>query len=106
MVAEWKEKIKEKQKNLDRQTRCRASAPHEEELKLIEGEIKRQQKLLADNEKAIASIVERLNQVPGVEVALGAIERDYQTKKAALRSARAATAKNHARCGRDHSTTG
>ena len=39
--------------------------------------------MLADNEKAIASIVERINNVPGVEVALGAIEREYQTKKAA-----------------------
>jgi hypothetical protein len=50
---------------------------------MIEGEIKRQQKLLDDNEKAIAGIVERINNVPGVEVALGAIERDYQTKKGA-----------------------
>ena len=81
MVAEWKEKIKEKQKNLTDKPDVGIGAA-QEELKLIEGEIKRQQKLLADNEKAIASIVERLNQVPGVEVALGAIERDYQTKKA------------------------
>ncbi len=35
------------------------------------------------NEKAIAGIIQRINNVPGVEVALGAIERDYQTKKAA-----------------------
>jgi hypothetical protein len=55
----------------------------EEELKLVDGEIKRQQKQLADNDTAIASTVDRLNQIPGVEVALGAIERDYQTKKAA-----------------------
>jgi polysaccharide chain length determinant protein (PEP-CTERM system associated) len=82
MVAEWKEKIKEKQKNLTDRPDVGIGAA-QEELKLIEGEIKRQQKLLADNEKSIASIVERLNQVPGVEVALGAIERDYQTKKAA-----------------------
>ncbi|HEY9500669.1 MAG TPA: hypothetical protein VIR01_03435, partial [Pyrinomonadaceae bacterium] len=81
MISEWKEKIKAKQKNLTDRPDVGIGAA-QEELKLIEGEIKRQQKLLADNEKAIGSIVERLNQVPGVEVALGAIERDYQTKKA------------------------
>lgn len=79
-IADWKEKIKEKQKNLTDRPDVGIGAL-QEELRLIEGEIKRQQKLLADNEKAIASIVDRLNQVPGVEVALGAIERDYQTKK-------------------------
>ena len=82
MLAEHKEKIKEKQKSLSERPDVGIGAAIEE-LKLIEGEIKRQQKLLTDNEKAIAGLVERLNQVPGVEVALGAIERDYQTKKAA-----------------------
>ena len=80
-IADWKEKIEAKRKKLSDRPDVVIGA-HEQELKMIEGEIKRQQKLLADNEKAIASIVERLNQVPGVEVALGAIERDYQTKKA------------------------
>lgn len=80
MIAEWKEKIAAKQKKLS-DTPDVSYGAAQEELRLIEGEIKRQQKLLGDNEKAIASIVERLNQVPGVEVALGAIERDYQTKK-------------------------
>ena len=82
MIDEWKEKIKEKQKKLQGRPDVTIGAAVEE-LKLIEGEIKRQQKLLSDNEGAIASIVDRLNQVPGVEVALGAIERDYQTRKAA-----------------------
>lgn len=82
MISEWQEKIKEKQKSLSQRPNL-AVKTAEEELRLIEGEIKRQQKLLADNEQAIATIVGRLNQVPGVEVALGAIERDYQTKKAA-----------------------
>ena len=82
MIGEWKEKIKEKQKRLSETPDVQIGA-QQEELKIIESEIRRQQKLLGDNEKAIAGIVERLNQVPGVEVALGAIERDYQTKKAA-----------------------
>lgn len=82
MVGEWKEKIKEKQEKLEKRPNLSASSV-EAEIKLAEGEIKRQQKLLADNEKSIAGIVERINNVPGVEVALGAIERDYQTKKGA-----------------------
>ena len=83
MIAEWKEKIKEKQDKLAKRPNLSSSAV-EAEIKLAEGEIVRQQKLLAENEKQISAIVERLNNVPGVEVALGAIERDYQTKKAAL----------------------
>src|SRR5215217_8390665 len=83
MVAEWKEKIKEKQAKLEKRPDLAASSV-EAEIKLAEGEIKRQQKLLAENEKQIGSIVERINNVPGVEVALGAIERDYQMKKTAL----------------------
>jgi polysaccharide chain length determinant protein (PEP-CTERM system associated) len=82
MVDDWKEKIEQKKKRLKDSPNVAIGAA-EEELRLVDGEIKRQQKLLADNEGAIAGIVDRLNQVPGVEVALGAIERDYQTKKAA-----------------------
>lgn len=85
MIDEWQEKIKEKQKRLSGKTDLGIGVA-EAELKLIDGEIKRQQQLLADNDSGIASIVDRLNQVPGVEVQLGAIERDYQTKKAAYDS--------------------
>jgi polysaccharide chain length determinant protein (PEP-CTERM system associated) len=82
MIDEWKEKIEDKRRKLKDSPNVALGAA-EEELRLVDGEIKRQQRLLAENEKAIAGIVDRLNQVPGVEVALGAIERDYQTKKAA-----------------------
>ena len=50
---------------------------------MTEGDIKRAQKLLDDNEKQIGGLIQRINQVPGAEVQLGAIEREYQTKKAA-----------------------
>ena len=81
-VREWKENIKAKQEKLEKRPNLSAGGV-ESEIKLVEGEIKRQQKLLADNETSIGQIVERINNVPGVEVALTAIERDYQTKKAA-----------------------
>jgi polysaccharide chain length determinant protein (PEP-CTERM system associated) len=83
MIAEWKEKIAEKQKNLERRPDI-AAKNTEAEIKLIESEIKRQQGLLAKNEQAINDIVGRINNVPGVEVALSAIQRDYETKKTAL----------------------
>lgn len=82
MVSEWKDKIREKEERLKKHPDMSAGAV-KAEIRLIEGEIKRQQNLLSTNEKQIGSIVERINSVPGVEVALGAIERDYQTKKAA-----------------------
>lgn len=81
MIADWKDKIKTKQERLTKHPNLTISAA-ENEIKLAESEIKRQQRLLEQNEKQIGSIVERINNVPGVEVALSAIERDYQTKKA------------------------
>ena len=83
MVAEWKDKIKEKKARLEGKPSAQLNAV-QNEIKLIDGEIKRQQALLIQNETNIASLVTRINNVPGVEVQLSAIERDYQTKKAAL----------------------
>jgi polysaccharide chain length determinant protein (PEP-CTERM system associated) len=83
MIAEWKDKIKDKEERL-RKNPDVAYAAAEQEIKLTEGEIKRQQALLAQNETSIGSIIERINKVPGVEVSLSALERDYQVKKAAL----------------------
>ena len=82
MIAEWKDKIKEKTERLDKLPDLNASAV-EAEIKMTEGEIKRQQDILAQNDKAIGSITERINLFPGVEVQLGALERDYNTQKAA-----------------------
>ena len=83
MIAEWKDKIKEKKARLEGKPSAQLNAV-QNEIKLIDGEIKRQQALLVQNETNIASLVTRINNVPGVEVQLSAIERDYQTKKAAL----------------------
>ncbi len=83
MVGEWKDKIKVKEARLKANPSSQLNAV-QNEIKLIDGEIKRQQALLVQNETNIASLVTRINNVPGVEVQLSAIERDYQTKKAAL----------------------
>jgi polysaccharide chain length determinant protein (PEP-CTERM system associated) len=83
MVAEWKDKIKEKKAKLEGKPSSQLSAV-QNEIRLIDGEIKRQQALLVQNETNIATLVTRINNVPGVEVQLSAIERDYETKKGAL----------------------
>ena len=81
-IAEWKERIAEKEKK----HQARANMPAEAtqlEMRNVDNEIKRQQAALAEADKAINSITERINKIPGADVALGAIEREYQTKRAA-----------------------
>ena len=80
MVSDWKDKIKEKQEKLEKRPDLTVGGT-ESEIKLVEGEIKREQKMLDDNEKQIGGILQRINNVPGAEVALGKMEREYQTKK-------------------------
>ncbi|MCM3874177.1 MAG: hypothetical protein ND895_26105, partial [Pyrinomonadaceae bacterium] len=82
MVSEWKQKIKDKQEKLkDRPDLQVASI--EAELRLMDSEIRRGQSTLADIERQIGDLMQRINTVPGVEVALGKLDRDYQTKQAA-----------------------
>lgn len=80
--AEWKDKIKKKQERLSQHPDLSAASV-QQQINMADNEIKRQQKALADNETAIGALVDRINKVPGVDVELSAIERDYQTKKAA-----------------------
>ena len=82
MVDDWKEKVKQKQERLEKRPDL-TSTSVQAQIDMADNEIKRQQKALAQNESQIAALVERINQVPGVDVQLGALERDYQTKKAA-----------------------
>jgi len=85
MVGEWKEKIKTKQEKL-RDRPDLAVANLETEIRLVDGEIKRQQKTLETIDQQTGQMMARLNSVPGAEVALGKLDRDYQTKKAAYDS--------------------
>ena len=81
-IADWKERIAEKEKKLKGRPDLGAASV-QGDIKLIDNEIKRQQKALGENQTAIATITDRINRVPGSDVQLGAIEREYQTKKAA-----------------------
>jgi polysaccharide chain length determinant protein (PEP-CTERM system associated) len=80
MVGDWEQKIKEKHEKLKDRPDLQV-AGIEAELKLIDSEIKRQQGIISDIEKSVSMVMERVNQVPGVELAIGALDREYQTKK-------------------------
>ena len=80
MILEWKDRIREKQDKL--RDRPDLTVAHlEAELQLVDGEIRRGQAMLGQIDGQVAEVSSRLNNVPGTEVALGALERDYQTKK-------------------------
>ena len=82
-IDEWKERIAEQEKKLKNRPDISAAATAQE-IKNVDSEIKRQQAALNDAEKQIAAITDRINKVPGADVQLGAIEREYQTKKSAF----------------------
>ncbi len=82
MVADWQERIKARQEKLKNRPDLQV-ASLEAELRLIDNEIKRQQKTLTDLDTQIGAVMQRINSVPGAEVALGALDREYQTKKSA-----------------------
>lgn len=80
MITEWQQRIKEKQEKLrDRPDLTVGNL--ESELQIVDGEIKRGQRVLGDLDGQIGQVMERINNVPGAEVTLGALDRDYQTKK-------------------------
>ena len=83
MIADWKQRIEEKRKKLENSPDLQISAM-KAEIKNIDGEIARQQKQLSDSEAQVSSISDRINSVPGAEVALSALDREYQTKKSAF----------------------
>jgi polysaccharide chain length determinant protein (PEP-CTERM system associated) len=80
-VEEWKDRIAARQKRL-KESPDLSSAAIQADMKAVDGEIKRQQSLLNDNDKQIALLTDRINKVPGSEVELGAIDREYETKRA------------------------
>ena len=85
MVGEWQQKIKEKQEKMkDRPDLQVASL--EAELRLMDSEMARGQRMLGDIETQISELMVRINAIPGVEVQLGKWDREYQTKKAAYDS--------------------
>ena len=85
MLGEWKQKIKEKTDRLKDRPDLQAMSM-EAEIKLVDSEIKREQGLIAQLDGQIGDVMKRINNVPGASVQLGALDREYQTKKGAYDS--------------------
>jgi len=83
MLADWNARIEERKKRLENRPDLQLNAT-KLEIKNLDAEIARQQKAQAETEKSIQSYTDRINSVPGAEVALSALDREYATKKEAV----------------------
>lgn len=81
MVEEHKRKVAEQRKRLEDRIDPRLTS-YKGEIARVEGELKRQQSLLAQTEAQIASFGQRIGGVPGATVGLEAINREYLSAKA------------------------
>ncbi|MCA1817249.1 MAG: hypothetical protein LC746_12715 [Acidobacteria bacterium] len=81
MLDDWKEKVEEKKRRLEKFVDPSITT-YQTQLQFAQGEVARQEKLLADTQGQIASLQARINSVPSTEVGLSALDREYQTKKA------------------------
>ncbi|HEX8719518.1 MAG TPA: GNVR domain-containing protein [Pyrinomonadaceae bacterium] len=81
MNEEHKRKVEETRARMENRLDPRVNAYKAEATRLA-GEVKRQQSLLDRAEGDISAVGQQLNSVPGTEVELEAIQREYQTEKA------------------------
>jgi uncharacterized protein involved in exopolysaccharide biosynthesis len=82
LTDEFKNRVAEKTKRVGNRTDPRAVTIRAN-LQGIDGEVARQEKLLAQTSAQISQVQSQLGRVPGAEINLGRIDREYQTKKAA-----------------------
>lgn len=80
IVAEGKAKVEERQKRIMQNPDLRINGI-EANLKLMSGNLGRLERQLEDTNKQIAEIESRINRVPGAQVALEGLDREYQTQK-------------------------
>jgi polysaccharide chain length determinant protein (PEP-CTERM system associated) len=80
MVEEHKNKVEETRKRLEGKLDPQVNA-YRGEITRLQSEVKRQQALLDRAEAELISVGGRINSVPGTEVELEAIQREYQTEK-------------------------
>ncbi|MET0648497.1 MAG: GNVR domain-containing protein [Pyrinomonadaceae bacterium] len=80
MVAEHKRKVEETRTRLEGRLDPRVNS-YKGEVARLQSEAKRQQALLDRAESEIASVGARINEVPGTQIELESIQREYQTEK-------------------------
>jgi succinoglycan biosynthesis transport protein ExoP len=79
-IEEGKTRAEEKRKRYESQLDPRINTV-KYNLENVKGEIVRQQKLLDDTNAQIASVRESINSIPGVQVGLETLDREYTTKQ-------------------------
>ncbi|HZH32721.1 MAG TPA: GNVR domain-containing protein [Pyrinomonadaceae bacterium] len=82
LTDDFKNRVAEKTKRVASRTDPRAVTIRAN-LQGIDSEVARQEKLLAQTSAQISQVQSQLSRVPGAEINLGRIDREYQTKKAA-----------------------
>jgi polysaccharide biosynthesis transport protein len=79
-VTEHKRKVEETRTRLEGRLDPRVNS-YKGEIARLQGEAQRQQALLDRAESEIASVGARINDVPGTQIELESIQREYQTEK-------------------------
>ncbi len=82
-VDEGKAAAEEKRKRYESQVDPNINAV-QSDIEYAKNEMARRQKLLDDTNAQIASLQERINEIPGAKVGLEALDREYQMRKAHL----------------------
>ncbi|MEJ7711488.1 MAG: GNVR domain-containing protein [Pyrinomonadaceae bacterium] len=80
IIVEGKAKVAERQERIMKTPDLRINGI-EASLKLMDGNLGRLERQLEDTNKQIAEIETRINRVPGAQVALEGLDREYQTQK-------------------------
>lgn len=80
MINDWKARVEERKQALIKLSDPRILTLNTN-ISMVEGDMDRQSRLLSETNNQIAELNSRINAIPNAEVALQAIEREYQTKK-------------------------
>jgi polysaccharide chain length determinant protein (PEP-CTERM system associated) len=79
-IAEGKERAEEKRKRYEAQEDPTINSV-KYDIEYTKGEVARRQKMLEDTNAQIGSIQQRINAIPGVQVGLETLDREYQMKQ-------------------------
>ena len=80
MVEEHARKVEETRRRLEGKVDPRLNS-YRSDIARLQGEVRRQQGLLDQVEAQISSVAQNINNVPGTEIELEAIQREYLTEK-------------------------
>jgi polysaccharide chain length determinant protein (PEP-CTERM system associated) len=80
MIADWKNRIEERKEKLTKLSDPRILTL-QTNISMVEGDMDRQGRLLAETQRQIGELNQRINAIPNAEVGLQALDREYQTKK-------------------------